>query len=184
MMATYTNLSILQGWLEIESAGAVFVQRSQVPVLTGWIYTTDRVLSEDAAADRHSVMITGRAAEAVVEMMRKIQDKFARFNSLRLVRLVDEGGPHGEHCLVRGGRPFVIAQGKLINHGGHSRLDVRHISLLGAPWGTLEALEWIGSEQQSGLQALVSQLTEGEQQALHYRIHQEAEQLLASRTPD
>jgi hypothetical protein len=37
-------------------------------------------------------------------------------------------------------RPFVIAQGKLLSHLGHSCLDVRHLSVLGLPWGALEVL--------------------------------------------
>ena len=35
-MATYTNLVVLQGWLEIENVSVRLVNRAQVPVLKGW----------------------------------------------------------------------------------------------------------------------------------------------------
>ncbi len=41
-MPTYTNLCILQGWFEVESARTVVANRTSVLVVEGRIHTTDR----------------------------------------------------------------------------------------------------------------------------------------------
>jgi hypothetical protein len=42
--------------------------------------------------------------------------------------------------LVSQGRPYVIAQSKLLLHDGQSCVDIKYISFLGLPWGALDAL--------------------------------------------
>ena len=84
-MPTYTNLVILQGWLEIESVSVTMVNRVQVPVLNGWIYTTDHAGLEDCFDERHPVLISGRPAEAILEITRKIHDKLPGTAGIGLV---------------------------------------------------------------------------------------------------
>lgn len=168
-MPTYTNLSILQGWLEIESVSIVACNRTQVPVVNGWITTTDREGLEDVFDERHPVMISGKAAEAVMEMSRKIQEKFSRFTHLGLFSL-PEAGETGAHFLVNCGRPFVIAQGKLVSRNGQSRLDIKHISLLGAPWGSLETLEELDLDPPDEYQQMMDCLTPIEKTAMRSAI--------------
>lgn len=143
-MPTYTNLVILQGWLEIESVSATMVNRVQVPVLNGWIYTTDQAGLEDCFDERHPVLISGRPAEAVLEITRKLNEKLPGATNVNLVQVSLSGGQNTQ-MLTNQQRPFVIAQGKLLSHQGHSCLDVRHLSVLGLPWGALEALTGLGS---------------------------------------
>jgi hypothetical protein len=138
-MPTYTNLSILQGWLEIESVSTAIVNRQQVPILNGWIYTTDHTGIEDCFDERHPVILTGRPAEAILEITRKLKDKLAQVKGISLVDLPAETQESAQ-VLVNQGRPYVIAQGKLLSHGGSSCLDIRHISVLGLPWGALDIL--------------------------------------------
>jgi hypothetical protein len=134
----------MQGWLEIESVSVTLVNRVQVPVLNGWIYTTDQDGLEDCFDERHPVLISGRPAEALLEIIRKIQDMLP---STRCIGLVDMlfGGSQATQVLTSHKRPFVIAQGKLLSHQDRSCLDVRHLSVLGLPWGALEALTSLGS---------------------------------------
>ena len=142
-MPTYTNLVILQGWLEIESVSATLVNRVQVPVLNGWIYTTDRAGLEDCFDERHPVLISGRPADAIMEITRKIQDKLPGTAGIGLVDMLSSGR-QATQVLINQKRPFVIAQGKLLSHQGRSCLDVRHLSVLGLPFGALEALPgWV-----------------------------------------
>jgi hypothetical protein len=143
-MPTYTNLVILQGWLEIESVSVTQVNRVQVPVLNGWIYTTDHTGLEDCFDERHPVLITGRPAEAILEITRKLNDKLPGITNISLVQ-VSLSGSQATQVLTNQQRPFVIAQGKLLSHQGCSCLDVRHLSVLGLPWGALEALTGLGS---------------------------------------
>ena len=142
-MPTYTNLVILQGWLEIDTVSVTLVNRVQVPVLNGWIRTTDHAGLEDCFDERHPVLISGRPAEAVLEITRKIQDKLPGTAGIGLVDLWFNGSQTTQ-VLTNQKRPFVIAQGKLLSHQGHSCLDVRHLSILGLPWGALEALTGLG----------------------------------------
>ena len=59
-------------------------------------------------------------------------------------------------------RPFVIAQGKLLSHQGHSCLDVLHPSVLGLPWGALEALTGLGPCLPIEAQSLLEHLSDTE----------------------
>lgn len=138
-MPTYTNLSILQGWLEIESVTVTQAQRVQVPVLNGWIYTTDHAGLEDCFDERHPILIAGRPAEAILEITRKLSEKSPQGGGVGLVDLPLDR-LHTAQVLINQARPYVIAQGKLLSHNGISRLDIRHISVLGLPWGALELL--------------------------------------------
>jgi hypothetical protein len=138
-MPTYTNLSILQGWLEIESVQQLTHDRMPVVVIKGWIYTTDSEGMEDIFDERHPVVISGRPAEAILDITRKLNDKYPQMARISLVPLPGETGGHSE-ILVSQGRPYVIAQGKLLTHDGQSRVDIKHISFLGLPWGALDAL--------------------------------------------
>jgi hypothetical protein len=138
-MPTYTNLVILQGWLEIESVSTTMVNRVQVPVLNGWIYTNDHTGLEDCFDERHPVLISGRPAEAILEINRKIHDKLSGAAGIGLIDVLLNGSQTSQ-VLTNQQRPFVIAQGKLLSHQGHSCLDIRHISVLGLPWGALDAL--------------------------------------------
>lgn len=168
-MPTYTNLCILQGWLEVESVSTISFNRTLVPVLNGWIATTDHEGTEDVLDERHPVMVSGKAAEAVMEMSRKIQEKFTRYNHLGLFSFPD-AGETGANLLVNCGRPFVIAQGKLVSHNGQSRLDVKHISLLGAPWGSLETLEELDLDPPDEYQQVMDCLSPVEKTALRSAV--------------
>jgi hypothetical protein len=138
-MPTYTNLVILQGWLEIESVSVTQVNRVQVPVLNGWIYTTDQAGLEDCFDERHPVLISGRPVEAILEITRKIQEKLSGTTGIGLIDILFSSNQTTQ-VLTNQKRPFVIAQGKLLSHQSHSCLDVRHLSMLGLPWGALDAL--------------------------------------------
>ena len=138
-MPTYTNLSILQGWLEIESVQQLTQGRILVVVIKGWIYTTDSEGIEDIFDERHPVVISGQPAEAILDITRKLNDKSPQITRISLVPLPGEMDDHSR-ILVSQGRPYVIAQGKLLTHDGQSRVDIKHISFLGLPWGALDAL--------------------------------------------
>jgi hypothetical protein len=138
-MPTYTNLSILQGWFEVVSIREAVTNQSPVAVISGWIYTTDCDRLEKFLDERHPVLISGRPAEAVLDITRKLNDKFPKLSRISLVPLT---GKHPEQLkiLVNHGRPYVIAQGKLLSHDGQSCVDIKHISFLGLPWGAFDAL--------------------------------------------
>jgi hypothetical protein len=138
-MATYTNLSILQGWLEIDSLQTVARGREQIPVILGWIYTTDEDGVEQIFDEQHPVIIKDRTAKAVLEITRKINDKYPALRGVNLLHLPVEQGDLPQ-ILVRDGCPFVIAQGKLITYEERTCVDIKHISFLGLPWGALDAL--------------------------------------------
>ena len=157
-MPTYTNLSILQGWLEIESVTTASVNRLQVPVLYGWIYTTDHTGLEDCFDERHPVILSGRPAEAILEITRKLNEKLSQVKGISLVDLPVEN-QEAAQVLVNQGRPYVIAQGKLLSHGGSSRLDIRHISVLGLPWGALDILADFETVTPGEAQALAADLS-------------------------
>ena len=118
-MPTYTNLSILQGWLEIESVQQMSQDRMPVVVIKGWIYTTDSEGMEDIFDERHPVVISGRPAEAILDITRKLNDKSPQMARISLVPLPGESDDHSR-ILVSLGRPYVIAQGKLLSHDGQS----------------------------------------------------------------
>ena len=138
-MPTYTNLSILQGWLEIESVQAVTMDSMSVVVINGWIYTTDCDGLEKFFDERHPVLISGRPAEAILDITRKLNDKYPHLSRISLIPLPGEMADQSK-ILVNQGRPYVIAQGKLLTHDGQSIVDIKHISFLGLPWGALDAL--------------------------------------------
>ena len=138
-MPTYTNLVVLQGWLEIENVSVTLVNRLQVPVLNGWIYTSDHAGLEDYFDERHPVLITGKPAEALLEITRKLNDILPGTAGVSLIDMLFNGNQNTQ-LLTSQKRPFVIAQGKMLSHQGHSCLDVRHLSVLGLPWGVLETL--------------------------------------------
>jgi hypothetical protein len=142
-MPTYTNLVILQGWLEIETVSVNIINRVQFPVLNGWIYTTDQTGLEDCFDERHPVLISGRPAEAILEITRKLNDKLTGTMNMSLVQVSLSGGQVTQ-MLTNQQRPFVIAQGKLLSRQDRSCLDVRHLSVLGLPWGALEVLTGLG----------------------------------------
>lgn len=173
-MPTYTNLVILQGWLEIESVSTTMVNRAQVPVLNGWIYTTDHTGLEDFFDDRHPVLISGRPAEAVLEITRKIQDKLSGTLRMGLVDMLFSG-KQTTQVLTNQKRPFVIAQGKLLSRQGRSCLDVRHLSILGLSWGALEALTSLEHCLPNEAKSLLEHLSDAEKeqigQALGLALH-------------
>jgi hypothetical protein len=138
-MTTYTNLSILQGWLEIETLNSVSTSHRQVPVIDGWIYTTDEVGVEKILDERHPVRISDRPAEAILEITRKLNDQYPLVMGINLVHLPDECNDQSE-ILIRQGRPYVIAQGRLLTHKGQLCVDIQHISFLGLPFRALEVL--------------------------------------------
>jgi hypothetical protein len=157
-MPTYTNLVILQGWLEIEEMTAIIIQREQVPVLKGWVHTTDRPGLEDVFEERHPILISGRAAEAVLEITRKLSDKLPYTADVGLVHLAVHDDQTAQ-VLTNQGRPFVIAQGRLLSQNGHSCVDVRHISVLGLPWGALDTLSNLEPDFPANVQAILTELT-------------------------
>jgi hypothetical protein len=144
-MATYTNLSILQGWFEIDSLQTIARGREQVPVILGLIFTTDEEGAEQIFSEQHPVIISDRPAKAVLDIMRKLNDKYPSIRGVNLVHLPDELSELPQ-IMVRNGRPFVIAQGKLITYEGHSYVDVKHISFLGLPWGAMDAFQELEGE--------------------------------------
>jgi hypothetical protein len=143
-MATYTNLSILQGWLEIEAMNTVITAHSQVPVIQGWIYTTDEEGLESVLDERHPVIISGKPAEAILDITRKLNDQYPLVAGISMVHMPDERIDQPE-ILIRKGRPYVIAQGRLLTHEGRSCVDIKHISFLGLPFGALEALRGVNA---------------------------------------
>ena len=103
-------------------------------MLYGWIYAIDHVGLEDCFDERHPVLISGRPADAIVEITCKIQDKLPGTVGIDLVDMLPSGSQTTQ-VLTSQKRPFVIAQGKLLSHQGRSCLNVRHLSALGQPWG-------------------------------------------------
>lgn len=158
-MPTYTNIVILQGWLEIESVSVTQVNRLQVPVLNGWIYTTDHTGLEDCFDECHPILISGRPAEAILEITRKIQNKLSGTIGIGLVD-ISSSGSQNTQVLTNQKRPFVIAQGKLLSHKYRSCLDIRHLSVLGLPWGALEALTGLESCLTTEAQSVMGRLSE------------------------
>ena len=78
-MPTYTNLVILQGWLEIETVSVTLFNRVQVPVLNGWIYTTDQTGLEDCFDECHPVCL-----DALVFLAGAVLDDPSAWNNLVL----------------------------------------------------------------------------------------------------
>lgn len=89
-MPTYTNLIILQGWLEVKSLQSVIVNRMPEVVINGWIWTTDYDGMEKVFDEQHPVVISGRPAEAVLGITRKLNDKYPRLTGIYLLHLSGE----------------------------------------------------------------------------------------------
>ena len=173
-MPTYTNLSILQGWFEVDSVQTATIDRIKVVVIKGWIYTTDQDGLENFFAERHPVVISGRPAETILDIMRKLNDKYAHLNGISLADLSGEKNNQSP-VLVSKGRPYVIAQGKLLAHEGQSCVDIKHISFLGLPWGALDTLDELKPVMDRDVQTLVAKLSPLEKhqisQALGIAMH-------------
>jgi hypothetical protein len=166
-MATYTNLSILQGWFEVDSVQTTIVDRIKVAVIKGWIYTTDHNELEPFFDERHPVIITGRPAEAIIDITQKINEKYPLLTGINLVHISGDSIDQSQ-ILVSQGRPYVIAQGKLLTHDGQSCIDIKHISFLGLPWGALDALNELEPVMNRGVRELVATLSSREK----YQINQ------------
>ena len=181
-MPTYTNLAILQGWLEIESIQTVTTDRAPVAVVKGWINTTDQKGLEDCFGEQHPVVISGRAAEAILGISRKLNDKFPRLTGINLVDLANDFMDPSQ-LLVSQGCPYVIAQGKLLTHDGRSFVDVKHISILGLPWGVLDTLHELEVAMESDVQALVAALTPREKYQMNQALGVAMRGIIALRLP-
>lgn len=181
-MPTYTNLSILQGWLEVESVQVVTMERLPVAVVNGWVYTTDHDGLETFFGERHPVVISGRPAEAILDITRKLNEKYPHLSGISLVHLPGALADQSQ-ILVSQGRPYVIAQGKLLSHDGQSRVDLKHISFLGLPWGALDALAEMEPVMNRDVRALVAALTPTEKSQISQAIGAALQALLALRSP-
>jgi len=181
-MPTYTNLSILQGWLEVESVQVVNTERAPVVVVNGWIYTTDHDHLEDVFDERHPVVISGRPAEAILDITRKLNDKYPHLPGISLVGLTGELDDQPP-ILVSQVRPYVIAQGKLLSHNGQSCVDIKHISFLGLPWGALDALAEMEPVMSSEIRSLVASLTPLEKSQISHALGAALQAMLAMRLP-
>jgi hypothetical protein len=179
-MPTYTNLVIMQGWLEIESVSVKQVNREQIPVLNGCIYTTDQAGLEDCFDERHPVLISGRPAEAVLEINRKLNDKLSGTTNVILVQVSLSSG-QSTQILTNQQRPFVIAQGKLLSYQGRSCLDVRHLSVLGLPWGAFEMLTRLGPSLSTDTQLLLECLSDAEKSQIGQALGVALRSLVAHR---
>lgn len=181
-MPTYTNLSILQGWLEVESVQAVKMDRTPVVVINGWVYTTDHDGLENFFGERHPVLISGRPAEAILDITRKLNDKYPHLSGISLVHLPGALADQSQ-ILVSQGRPYVIAQGKLLSHDGQSRVDLKHISFLGLPWGALDALAVMEPVMNRDVRALVDELSPLEKSQIGQALGSALRALMALRSP-
>jgi hypothetical protein len=168
-MPTYTNLIILQGWLEVKSLQSVIVNRMPEVVINGWIWTTDYDGMEKVFDEQHPVVISGRPAEAVLGITRKLNDKYPRLTGIYLLHLSGELTDQPQ-ILVSEGRPYVIAQGKLLTHDGQSRVDIKHISFLGLPWGALDALNEIDPVMDQDVRALLAELSTREKSQMNQAL--------------
>jgi hypothetical protein len=179
-MPTYTNLSILQGWFEVDSVQTATMDHMEVVVIKGWIYTTDHDGVEDCFGERHPVIISGRPAEAILDITRKLNDKYPLLAGISLVQLSSEPIDPSQ-ILVRRGRPYVIAQGKLFTHDGESCVDIKHISFLGLPWGALDALNELEPIMNNDVQALVAELSPQEKYQMNQALGVGMQALIAKR---
>lgn len=180
-MPTYTNLSILQGWLEVESVQVVTMERTPVAVVNGWIYTTDHDGLETFFGERHPVVISGRPADAILDITRKLNDKYPYLAGISLVHLPGALADQSQ-ILVSQGRPYVIAQGKLLSHDGQSRVDLKHISFLGLPWGALDALAEMEPVINHEVRSLVAALTPLEKSQISQALGAALQAMIAVRS--
>ena len=107
------------------------------------------------------MLISGRPAEAVLDITRKIQDKLPATAGISLVDMLFSSCQTTQ-VLTNQKRPFVIAQGKLLSHQGRSCLDVRHLSILGLPGGALEVLAGLGSCLHTEAKSMLEHLSDSE----------------------
>ena len=180
-MPTYTNLSILQGWLEVETVQVVTMERTPVAVVNGWIYTTDHDGLETFFGERHPVVISGRPADAILDITRKLNDKYPHLAGISLVHLPGALADQSQ-ILVSQGRPYVIAQGKLLSHDGQSRVDLKHISFLGLPWGALDALAEMEPVINHEVRSLVAALTPLEKSQISQALGAALQAMIAVRS--
>lgn len=180
-MPTYTNLSILQGWLEVETVQVVTMERTPVAVVNGWIYTTDHDGLETFFGERHPVVISGRPADAILDITRKLNDKYPHLAGISLVHLPGALADQSQ-ILVSQGRPYVIAQGKLLSHDGQSRVDLKHISFLGLPWGALDALAEMEPVINHEVRSLVAELTPLEKSQISQALGAALQAMIAVRS--
>ncbi len=96
--------------------------------------------SEVILDDHHPVVVSGRPAEVIIDIMRKVKEKPLIEAGVCLIEIASVSVDQPA-ILVNQARPYVIAQGKLVNHNGRSLVDIKHISFLGLPWGGLEMLD-------------------------------------------
>ena len=168
-MPTYTNLSILQGWLEVESIRTVISDRLPVVVINGWILTTDHAGVENVFGERHPIIISGRSADVVLEITRRLNEKYPHLTGFSLVHLSGEVVDQSQ-ILINQGRPFVIAQGKLLTHDGQSCIDIKHISFLGLPWGALDALNEFEPVLEHDVRVLMAGLSQREKAQMNQAL--------------
>jgi len=112
------------------------------PVVQGWIYTTDADGVETMLDERHPVIISGKPAEAILEITRKLNDQCPLVSGISMLHIDDETADRPE-VLIRKGQPYVIAQGRLLTREGRSCVEIKHISFLGLPFGVLEVLRGV-----------------------------------------
>jgi hypothetical protein len=75
----------------------------------------------------------------------------------------------------------VIAQGKLLTHDGRSFVDIKHISILGLPWGVLDTLYELEAVLVSDVQALVAALTQHEKSQMNQSVDKAMRELIEMR---
>ena len=180
-MPTYTNLSILQGWFDVDSVQTATIDHIKVVVIKGWIYTTDHDGLDHFFAERHPVVISGHPEKAILDITRKLNDKSPRLTGIRLVELPGEVLDQSP-ILVSKGRPYVIAQGKLLAYEGQSCVDIKHISFLGLPWGALDTLEELKPVMDKDVQALVAKLSPLEKHQISQALGMAIRELVALRS--
>jgi hypothetical protein len=180
-MPTYTNLIILQGWLEVESVRTVVADRVTVAVIHGSIYTTDHDGLENVFGEYHPVVISGSPAQTVLDITHKLNDKYPRLTGISLVHSSDELTDQPP-ILVSQNRPYVIAQGKLLTHDGRSYVDIKHISFLGLPWGALDALFELSPVMDRDVRALVTELSPQEKSQINKALGVAMQAIIALRT--
>ena len=179
-MPTYTNLCILQGWLQIKSARSIVINRVPKLVLEGLMYTTDQEGIEKAFDDHHPVIITGHLAEVVVEIIRKMNERSLTRAGVCLVDIDREPNDQSK-ALVNQGRPYVIAQGRLVNHDRRTWIDIKHLSFLGLPWGAFDVLAKLASPIDTEFLTLVDRLSPMEKAHMNQALGEAMRGLLALR---
>ncbi len=76
---------------------------------------------------------------------------------------------------------LLIVQGKLLTHDGRSFVDIKHISILGLPWGVLDTLHELEAVVESDVQALVAALTPQEKSRMNLALGTAMRELIAMR---